>query len=30
LGKSNESRIIQEALAEDIAQMILVKLNQML
>ena len=30
LGKSNESRIIQEALAEDIVQMILVKLNQML
>ena len=30
LGKSNESRIIQEALAEDIAQMILVKLHQML
>ena len=30
LGKSNESRIIQEALAEDIVQMILVKLNQVL
>lgn len=30
LGKSNESRIIQEALAKDIAQMILVKLNQTL
>ena len=30
LGKSNESRIIQEALAEDIVQMILVKLNQTL
>ena len=30
LGKSNESRIIQEALAEDITQMILIKLNQML
>ena len=30
LGKSNESRIIQEVLAEDIAQMILVKLNQIL
>ncbi|GIT35274.1 MAG: hypothetical protein Ct9H300mP4_15930 [Gammaproteobacteria bacterium] len=30
LGKSNESRIIQEALAKDIVQMILVKLNQTL
>ena len=30
LGKSNESHIIQEALAEDIVQMILVKLNQVL
>ena len=30
LGKSTESRIIQESLAEDIVQMILVKLNQLL
>ena len=30
LGKSNESLIIQEALAKDIVQMILVKLNQTL
>ena len=30
LGKSNESRIIQEALAKDIVQMIFVKLNQTL
>ena len=30
LGKSTESRIIQESLAEDIVQMILIKLNQSL
>ena len=30
LGKSTESRIIQESLAEDIVQIILVKLNQLL